>query len=63
MKKLEGLRINHEEQHKNEWELKRRTDEIKELQNALAESNIALNQERKKAIHLNSELENSKCNI
>lgn len=43
-----------------EWELRRRTDEIVELQNALSESNISLNTERKQNIHLTSELENAK---
>lgn len=61
LEKLEGLRINQEEVHRSQWELRRRTDEILELQNALAETNIALNQERKQVIHINSELENAKC--
>ena len=40
-----------------QWESRRRTDEINELQNALSETNIALNQERKSNINLTGEFE------
>jgi hypothetical protein len=62
LEKLEGLRISQEEHHKMQWENRRRTDEISELQNALSETNIALNQERKQVINLSGELETLKCN-
>jgi hypothetical protein len=45
-----------------QWESRRRTDEINELQNALSENNIALNQERKHNINLSGEFETLKCN-
>lgn len=54
--------MNQEENHKNEWELRRRTEEIIELQNVLSESNIALNRERKKTINLSEEIEKHKSN-
>jgi len=58
---LEGLRISQEEYHKMQWESRRRTDEINELQNALSETNVALNHERKHNINLTGELETIKC--
>ncbi len=61
MEKLEGLRISQEEYHKMQWEGRRRTDEINELQDALSETNISLNQERKQSINLSGELEALKC--
>jgi hypothetical protein len=60
LERLEGLRMTQEESHKMEWELRRRNDEVAELQNALSESHIALNQERKEILHLSEELEFSK---
>jgi hypothetical protein len=60
LERLEGLRLTQEESHKMEWELRRRTDEILELQNTLSESNIALNHERKQVINLTEELESAK---
>jgi hypothetical protein len=61
LEKLEGLRISQEEYHKMQWEGRRRTDEINELQDALSETNISLNQERKQSINLSGELEALKC--
>jgi coiled-coil domain-containing protein 77 len=61
LEKLEGLRINQEEYHRLQWELRRRNDEINELQSALSESNISINQERKQIIYMNNELDNYKC--
>jgi coiled-coil domain-containing protein 77 len=60
MERLEGLRLSQEEHHRLEWELRRRTEEIIELQNALCENQVALNGERKQIINLTEELENSK---
>lgn len=45
-----------------QWESRRRTDEINELQNALSETNTALNQERKHNINLTGEFETLKRN-
>ena len=61
MERLEGLRLSQEEHHRLEWELRRRTEEIIELQNALCESQVALNGERKQIINLTEELDN--CNL
>ena len=57
---LENLKIKNEDLHKTEWELRRRKEEIVELEQALYEANIALNNERKKAIHYSTEIENCK---
>lgn len=57
---LDSLKIKNEDQHKTEWELRRRKEEIVELEQALYEANITLNNERKKAIHYSNEIENCK---
>ena len=44
---LDSLKIKNEDQHKTEWELRRRKEEIVELEQALYEANITLNNERK----------------
>lgn len=63
MFKLEGLKMKNEEFHKKEWELRKLVDKITELQQSLSESNIALNQERKKVIHYSNEIEAYKCKL
>ena len=60
MTKLEGLNQNTQDFYAKEWELRKLTDEITELQQSLSEANIALNQERKKVIHFNNEIESFK---
>ena len=50
-----------EEFHEKEWELRKLTEQITELQQSLSEANIALNQERKKVIHFSNEIDNYKC--
>ena len=57
---FQSIKISNEDQHKEEWEIKRRKDEIIELEHALYESNMALNNERKKAIHFGKVIENCK---
>jgi len=57
---FQSIKIPNEDQHKVEWEIKRRKDEIIELENALHESNMALNNERKRAIHYGKVIENCK---
>ena len=57
---FQNIKISNEDQHKVEWEIKRRKDEIVELENALHETNMALNNERKKSIHFYKVIEN--CN-
>ena len=57
---FQNIKISNEDQHKVEWELKRRKDEIVELESALHETNMALNNERKKSIHFCKVIENCK---
>ena len=57
---FQSIKISNEDQHKVEWEIKRRKDEIIELEHALYELNMALNNERKKAIHFGKVIENCK---
>ena len=57
---FQNIKISNEDQHKLDWEIKRRKDEIIELEHALYESNMALNNERKKAIHFGKVIENCK---
>ena len=57
---FQSIKISNEDQHKLDWEIKRRKDEIIELENALHESNMALNNERKRAIHYGKVIENCK---
>ena len=57
---FQSIKISNEDQHRVDWEIKRRKDEIIELENALHESNMALNNERKKAIHYCKVIENCK---
>ena len=63
MSRLNDLKIKNEELHKTEWELKRRQEEQIELEQALYEANITLNNERKKAIHYSNEIENCKLRV
>ena len=58
--KLEGLKLKNEEHQKKEWELRNITSKITDLQFSLSESNIALNQERKKVIHYSNEIDTYK---
>lgn len=58
--KLETLKTSQEELHRTQWELRKRSDEVIEMQNALSATNISLNQERKNVITLNNEIENYK---
>ncbi len=55
--RLETLRISQESFHKQEWELKRRAEEIAELQKALSDSHVALFEERELALRLRREVE------
>ena len=57
---FQNIKISNEDQHKVDWEIKRRKDEIIELEQALYEANMALNNERKKAIHFGKVIENCK---
>ncbi len=61
LEKLEGLRISQEDFQKTQWNLKKRSDDIYDLQKALTETNDILNYERRQVINLTSELESYKC--
>lgn len=61
--KLEEVSMKSEEFHEKELELQKLTEQITELQQSLSESNIALNQERKKVIHFSNEIDTHKCKI
>ena len=60
---LEDVNMKSEEFHEKELELQKLTEQITELQQSLSESNIALNQERKKVIHFSNEIDIHKCKI
>lgn len=60
LKKLEGINLATESFHEREWELHNLTEKIINLQQTLSESNIALNNERKRIITFNNEIENYK---
>jgi hypothetical protein len=55
---IDNLKVKNENLHKVEWETKKRNEEKIELERALEESNLALNNERKKAIHFSQMLKN-----
>lgn len=59
--RLDNLKITNDEEHKLDWEYKRRKDEIIELEQALYQASISLGNERKKAIHYSNQIEN--CRI
>ena len=61
--KLEEVNMKSEEFHEKELELQKLTEQITELQQSLSESNIALNQERKKVIHFSNEIDSHKCKL
>ncbi len=57
MEKLENLQLTQEEQHKLEWENKKRQDEVIELQNLLSQNNDILNKERRQMLIYQFELQ------
>ena len=57
---FQKVKISNEDIHKVDWEIKRRKDELMELEQALNESNRILNNERKKAVHYGQVIENCK---
>jgi len=59
--RLEAIRLSQEENHKLEWELKKRTEEVSELQDALKKNSLGIHEERKQIYSLTSELESTKC--
>jgi len=60
LKTLEGINLENENFHQKEWELNELNDKIIELQQSLSQSNIALNNERRRIISFNSEIDTFK---
>ena len=55
--RLNQLKVKNTNDHKLDWETKRRHEEISELEQALYEASTALSNERKRAIHFANEIE------
>jgi hypothetical protein len=55
MDEIEKLKISHEDTHKLNWELHKRTQEVMELQNALHDFQSTILNERKHALHIVAE--------
>ena len=62
LEKLEELRYKQQEKHKSEWELKKRKNEIAELQKSLCDLKVALFEERKWVLKLTRENDALKIN-
>ena len=60
LKTLEGINIENENFHEKECELNKLNEKIIELQESLSQSNIALNNERRRIIAFNSEIDTFK---
>ena len=60
LKTLEGINLENENFHEKEWELYSLNDKIAQLQQSLSESNMALNNERRRIISFNSEIDTFK---
>ena len=62
LKTLEGINLDNENFHGKEWELNKLNEKIIHLQQLLSQSNIALNNERRRIISFNSEIDTFKSN-
>ena len=60
LKTLEGINLENENFHEKEWELNKLNEKIIQLQQSLCQSNIALNNERRRIISFNSEIDTFK---
>ena len=60
LKTLEGINIENENFHEKEWELNNLNEKIAQLQQSLSQSNIALNNEKRRIIAFNSEIDSFK---
>lgn len=58
LEKLERLEISQEEEHKKDWEIKKKNEEIEELKNLLMQNNDVLNKERRQMLIYKFELQN-----
>lgn len=55
--RLETLRISQEDYHRQEWETKKRNEEVAELQKSLSDAHVAIFEERELALKLKRENE------
>ena len=62
LKTLEGINLETENFHQKELELNKLNEKIIQLQETLSQSNIALNNERRRIISFNSEIDKFKSN-
>ena len=60
LKELEGINLANENFHEKEWELFNLNEKIAQLQQSLSEANIALNNERRRIIAFNAEIDTFK---
>ena len=60
LKELEGINLANENFHEKEWELFNLNEKIAQLQQSLNESNMALNNERRRIIAFNTEIDTFK---
>ena len=60
LKNLEGVNIENENFHEKEWELNKLNEKINQLQQSLSQANLALNNERRRIIAFNSEIDTFK---
>ena len=60
LKELEGINLMNENFHEKEWELYNLNDKIAQLQQSLSEAYIALNNERRRIISFNTEIDTFK---
>jgi hypothetical protein len=63
LKELEGINIANNNFHEKEWELYNLNDKIAQLQQSLSESNMALNNERRRIIAFNTEIDTFKSKL
>jgi hypothetical protein len=63
LKELEGINIANENFHEKEWELYNLNEKIAQLQQSLSEANIALNNERRRIISFNKEIDTFKSKL
>ena len=63
LKELEGLNIANKNFHDKEWELYNLNEKVAQLQQSLSEANIALNNERRRIIAFNAEIDTFKSKL
>lgn len=63
LKELESINISNENFHEKEWELFNLNEKIAQLQQSLSEANIALNNERRRIIAFNKEIDTFKSKL